>query len=765
MTTDVPVADHEPKGDLGVLFVHGIGAQVRGQTLAQFGAPVYQWIRDRFRGLDRRWRQAKVPPRWRDGVEEWANDGFRAPAVETPARNQLQDLSAQVGCDTIVGRASLTDARLVTPADPAAPAHATLVITRQRASGMVQEERWLLAESWWAATFSAPDFRDLGRWGIRIGPWTVGRHFGSRLRRRWLDRPRGDSGARHWLLTRGGLEWLSGVLGAIAALAAALCLSPLLVVGLTLLLVVGILPIPQLRAAILAVQLKAASTIGDSFVLVTKPVEAASIVGQVQRDLEWLSARCRAIVVVAHSQGGAVVHQALKEAIPEKLKLLVTFGSGLKKLEELKRVAALGGSYESSAVWTLVALIFFAVSVAWFVVGAGTIIRDPSRYLGQVGAVLLWGLVSAALLWAGLKDHVRGIELPDLRRWIARLASSGVDWTDCYASDDPVSNGILIDDQRVRDRSIEITNGRSMLGDHVAYWANRDQFLSLLVGRLMSPAVRMAAGLPESADLTTTAGDLETIGRDRRWRVQILGAIWWIAAVSVLLAVLREWPAWRYFLRYGFEQGVSTGAALIGMKPGAVVDVVVDWSAVGLLAAALGPYWIAASLWRSWNEGEMDAAVEGLVGPPPLLVCVAILLQVMVAGVGLYEWRGEPPIGSILIATFVVLFLTVIWPRARRESAAGGRGRVAPRPADEEQQPSMDRTQAWLLALWVPAAAGFGLGMAAWDGLAKLLGAVWSGGSLTAFVSGVPEEAFGALVGGAIVVVAVTRHVWPSREA
>ena len=72
-----------PECEVGVLFIHGIGAQRRGQTLAEFGAPIYRWIEDRFERLDRRWREVihghpeqSLLETWRSRTEEWATDGF-----------------------------------------------------------------------------------------------------------------------------------------------------------------------------------------------------------------------------------------------------------------------------------------------------------------------------------------------------------------------------------------------------------------------------------------------------------------------------------------------------------------------------------------------------------------------------------------------------------------------------------------------------------------------------------------------------------------
>src|SRR6478609_8369375 len=71
-----------PQGQspVGVLFVHGIGTQRKGETLASFGGALYRWLElAKFRGGDDR-----------------------------------------------VGRVRLEDARLVVPEDPGAPAHARL---------------------------------------------------------------------------------------------------------------------------------------------------------------------------------------------------------------------------------------------------------------------------------------------------------------------------------------------------------------------------------------------------------------------------------------------------------------------------------------------------------------------------------------------------------------------------------------------------------------------------------------------------------------
>ena len=124
--------------------------------------------------------------------------------------------------------------------------------------------------------------------------------------------------------------------------------------------------------------------------------------------------------------------------------------------------------------------------------------------------------------------------------------------------------------------------------DHVAYWANRDQFLSLLISHLMKPSIREAAGLPPAADLATDDAELKRIGTARQSRVRIRRAIQWIAVVSAFLAVLRDGDAWVYFFRYVFERALSAGAAILGLTPPPVVAVAVDWSGPGLARPSAG---------------------------------------------------------------------------------------------------------------------------------------------------------------------------------
>src|SRR5262249_38663532 len=159
----------------------------------------------------------------------------------------------------------------------------------------------------------------------------------------------------------------------------------------------------------------------------THPIEAASIVSQVRRNIAWLADRCNAIVIVAHSQGGAIAHMALQGDTPPKLCLLFTFGSGLKKLEQLKYLLSTGKTYLRSGVFTVFAFPVFSVCLLWL---GWFLLRYPGSgdTVNQVPTMLGWLVFSLILLAAGLRDYVREIDSPNIRRWIQRLTKMPFDW-------------------------------------------------------------------------------------------------------------------------------------------------------------------------------------------------------------------------------------------------------------------------------------------------------------------------------------------------
>src|SRR5262249_44846530 len=138
---------------------------------------------------------------------------------------------------------------------------------------------------------------------------------------------------------------------AVFLLVVALALTPVLITLLGLTLLLGLLPIPQIRKLVLAVQSILTATVGDSFAFVESPIRAALIRECIIDGLKRLKPLCEHTVVVAHSQGAAVVLDALGALEPSNEKrevegvcrlvpdALITFGAGTNQLASLKVLA------------------------------------------------------------------------------------------------------------------------------------------------------------------------------------------------------------------------------------------------------------------------------------------------------------------------------------------------------------------------------------------------------------------------------------------
>jgi hypothetical protein len=634
--------------DIGVLFVHGIGAQRRRETLRAFAEPIFSWLRARFKGLDHRWREAigreaindqekETLKLWRAELEDWADSKF--PPDGQPAKpdaRQLEQLANGVGSKILVGRVDWDDTLIDDPNDETAPEHTELLFQRYVIAGdvdeeRVEEERWLLAESWWAEAFSQPSFREVADWGLLIVPWAVGSHFGELVQRIWAKHPQEVS----WKQTLSWMVWLWRALTALLWLILGLLATLVLLAAIVVLFLAFLLPDPW-REKLLELQLWISSRIGDSYMLVSPSHsgEAFDIVKKVRRDIKWLAQRCRVIAVVAHSQGAAVAHKALRDEnkMPDRLRLLFTFGSGLKKLEQLKH-ASKNRSYVNAAVGTHIALLI----VVLFIIGL---------FLEQgYGITLTVGAVVALLvLVAGLFDLVRKIQLNDLDKWIKKLTKKRtIEWVDCYAAADPVSSGLLLDQPEVDEKSREVCNLSSILRDHTTYWDNRDQFVTLLIHELtQSSKLRKDSGLCETPELKIK--DFDLVKRRRHWRVSILRAIRVAGLLSVLFAFYQEFPAWRSFVTDWASLVPARVTALPGGSSVLVVEGTGLWRALLLLMLALGIYWLASLCWRVWNETEMGASIDGLEGerqvsvralftpnPSTFSVWGCVYLQIMIA--------------------------------------------------------------------------------------------------------------------------------------
>lgn len=294
----------------------------------------------------------------------------------------------------IIGRADAGDRSGDKPAE---------VAVEFRSNDREQSEKWLLAEGWWADSFPAPTYSELVSWSFRAVPWAVALHIAQRY---WQTDPKASKGA-----------WLRAGAKAAAVLLGAMALTPLFMILLALTLVLGLLPIPELRSLILTTQTMLLGTVGDSLAFVESPLRAALIRGRILEGLERLKDRCERTVIVAHSQGAAATLDALggildhdkmgesptpsaEGPVPDAL---VTFGSGVNQLVSLKVLSAgrlqrkTGTNAASAAVMatlgTIILLGFIVVSIRSHSVSIEELVRALMFFLAFWGGCALagWG--------------------------------------------------------------------------------------------------------------------------------------------------------------------------------------------------------------------------------------------------------------------------------------------------------------------------------------------------------------------------------------
>ena len=438
------MAQDGPRHDVGVLFVHGIGGQRQGATLLSGGEALHEWL------------------------ALWITGGKRAKGAwgaEIFPQTHGED----------------------------EPAHAGMTITSYVDEDTPPvEHNLLLAESWWAEEFITPGFRQLMMWAFWVVPWLLTEHFGRQVLRRRL-RTRAAAGRWRKVVFFTQLAWRMVLLAASYA-----AMAPLVVVVLALG-IIGSIPINVIRRSVLAIQRTLTSGVGDSFVLLTSPIQEAAILEHVRRDLEWLASDAKKVVIVAHSQGAAVVHRLLRgirsegrlqaeiSPVPSNVEVLISLGSGVHKLEELDASRDRAQNRQAS-VLPVEATPYYGLVGFWIVVGG--LLSDGSVVSMMILSVIGGGMLLVSM-WRAAHQTAEFRDLMVDRRF---------QWLDLYAARDPVPNGAIMEvGRRVEyaedliyeylahggpqthtriPHSFSISNRRSLIGDHVGYWANNEEVMT-----------------------------------------------------------------------------------------------------------------------------------------------------------------------------------------------------------------------------------------------------------------------------------------------
>ncbi len=435
---------------IGIVFVHGMGEQQRGDTLTQMGDAVSEWIRR--------------------AVQD-------NPDVDFSIRHAVLRSGEHLDSDEEISLG--------------ATAHVTIRIADRRDEGRTQE--WLLAESWWADVFRPATFGETAIWTIAVGPSVITGQLVNMVRRLIFE-------DRSW--THGNLVSLVllplrlvvAVLLTVVALVAAALLTPLAI----LLLALSLIPLPFVSDFAKGVSANLAGSFGDLLVLVRSPIRFAAMAERVRQDIDLVGRRCDEMFVVAHSQGSAVAWHAIRRvaaaraaagqgAPPPTLTRFVSFGQALRKLKALYRFSTEGEPWRTVATTLASAITVLLAGVAWFAGSAfatalGGTAPDPGWVMSVAyllsGAVLLLMPLAVIVRYNEVKTQEK---LADELDAVQRGMGADFGWVDLWASADPASNGPLFDDLPAGVASHRIRNSASTLFDHSTYWSNITEFVTAIV--------------------------------------------------------------------------------------------------------------------------------------------------------------------------------------------------------------------------------------------------------------------------------------------
>ena len=444
---------------------------------------------------------------------------------------------------------------------------------------------WLLAESLWADVHHPPSTWATLSYLVTQAPMLALARTADAVRNayaQWWDHP------LHW--------WRIATAAVLAVLVQPVVLAVLLSVTI-LTLVRGLIPLEWLKAAITRLEAVLTQVLGDSVLFATDELSLQAMATKVQEDLTRVRSLCGSVIVVAHSQGAAVVVRALREG-PD-VDRLITLGAGIGPLEWLRRqprwVSAVG-----SVLW-LVALGLSALMLRTIVCGIApscTPSSGAAALLGIFGPVavgFVGSLATGALASASQETILRRGTAP---------APHAVHWTDLHATADPVPGGPLtqmIYGDGVHPRPVR--NHNNLLRDHTTYLDNRGEVVDTVLVDAMT-----LSNVPEfSAAASATTQRTDRVAPLRHQHGRGLAFVRWLFVASVGFTVVAV-----------RDQVASVGAELLHRLPGSIANLLPESvvglsraAAVGVVAVAvvlLVQYSALVLLWSGFGRLESAAA-------------------------------------------------------------------------------------------------------------------------------------------------------------
>jgi len=579
--------------------------------------------------------------------------GFGEPIIRF-LRRWLAGGNPKRGGELKVERSVLTPSRLRKQVPP----HSTV---RVRVPDSGCEQVWLWAESWWGGEVQPPAFGRMATWMTTVGAWSILVHFTKHI---------------DHTSTRAPMRLVLYVLALVAWLVLALALQ-ITVITISIL---RILPIPAMRRRLADVLLAVTGILGDCYVLIESDLQRAAIVDKTRDALQWVSDQCESVMVIAHSQGAAVAHMALREHGPDNVRMLFTFGSGLGKLEELLRLRDFNIARQAAQLTPVFFLLLAAfVHVAFF---------EERTDATEIALWMLGVTTFFAAIWlvVGAQAHWEWVE-----QWLPKLKLGGKDfrWLDVFATRDPVPNGAL--SPRLTPIATEtkpIRNLASVFGDHTAYWQNRTEFVPI-VAKEMARCAGLVLFDPKDLGI-------EEAATAHHRHVTVLSLTSWSCAAAVALAV-RLHTTVVGTLGENAQRGLE-GLGGLFAKGLQVLFTVVGWfvrdghgdaAVIGhtqqvvlgtLIAILVIPSWrrVYQMMWQAWDESTIDHVTVGrrveaplevafwtIVGSAPLIFVIA------------WPWLRHIVIGKMVAlawsAIMIALACSIIWSIIQAVARQSGR--------------------------------------------------------------------------------------------
>ncbi len=627
--------NHSPEGkagisgentppSFGVLFVHGMGEQQRGDTLLGFGEPIVKFLR--------RWviEDARARPDGTflepEGMTEDCRVSLKAARERAQQPRQARD--AANATDPFKSNIDLHNVqaiRVLGP-DPNVPSHATIKVKCRP-----DLQPWLLAESWWATDFKPATFTDVLNWGVRVVPFVLLDTARYQIKTLW-EAPRPGRGQPQ---PREGEKGLN--ISDLLQLAFTVILGP--ITYSILLLLMPVASIPFRRGLLGNLMLRLARSLGDPYLLLSSPIRLASMVERVHHDIRWLQDEgCTGIAIVAHSQGAAVAHHALRSFPKDDRKVpitrFVTIGAAIEKLHYLQQLDMRGKNLLRAGLLQAVAAlgVLFSVLFAWRIPDWRAL-NEAWGYESLFLTIALW-LLFTTLFWLGpqILDWIGIIELPEYKEpeqgdlWDRanhnRPGMPTAKWVDLYARADPVSLGPIewinsetphpLDDPDAT--SAEIRNQDSMLFDHTTYWQNTSQFMVPLVGGLCRDTGWDTDILDLSRPIFRQASDERASRLDWLDRAG-LGIVLTVIVTTLALLAFRALDdtgiALKRSMTYVADQWAIPfeGVARDQVGSGRVAEAVLGVVTLALVAIAYHAILVKGA-WRRWDDARMDSLLD-----------------------------------------------------------------------------------------------------------------------------------------------------------